>query len=87
MKTSRMQVSFLVCFTVTLAGLVPFTHRCYHYIVKSKKEAPPDYEFPELADLKEAFLFMMFFFVTHYLWVRMVTPLVEPIIKIQDDKH
>ena len=80
-----MQVSFLVGIMIVLVGIVPYTMKVFEFNEKSQIEGPPNYEFPQLADFPIALAFMMFFLVTHMICLRYVTPLVEPIIKVQND--
>lgn len=81
-----MQVTFLVSMSLTFVGLFPFTQRCYNYIKRAKRDAPAGYDFPEFSDLKLSLIFMLIFFVTNFIWVRVVPPYLASFIKVQDDQ-
>ena len=84
-STSKIQISFFVGIVATLSGLVPFTKQCGEFIQRAKNSAPDDYKFPEFADMKIGLYYMVFFYITHIIWLFVVPPFLEPIIKVQND--
>ena len=79
------QVSFFLSIIATFMGFVPFTYKCYQFIQRAKIAAPSDYDFPQLEEFKVSVFFFTFFLVTHMLWIKFSTKLIEPFCKIQDD--
>ena len=55
------------------------------YITRAKLEAPVDYDFPQIEDLKYSVGFALVFFVIHLVWLRIAPPLLEPYVKVQDN--
>lgn len=84
-STSKVQISFFIGIVAVLSGLVPFTKQCGQFIQRAKNSAPEDYKFPEFADMKIGLYYCVFFYVTHIIWLFVVPPLLEPIIKVQND--
>ena len=78
-----MQVSFLIGIVAVFAGIVPYTQKVLEFNRVSTENRPyPNYQFPQVTHLPMAIGYMVFFLVTHMVWLKIVPDLVEPLIKV-----
>jgi len=62
------QIFFSIFIVFTLCGLVPFTKGVYDHLQINKARAPPDYEFPKIADFWISIVAAMGFNLIHKLF-------------------
>lgn len=75
----------MIGIVAVLAGIVPYTKKVIEFNKRAQNSGPENYSFTKPEDFLIALAFMMFFLVTHLIWLKIVPPLMEPICKEQKD--
>jgi hypothetical protein len=68
-----------------MALLIPFNYYGYQHIQRVKYDAPADYEYPTLMDLRICFILSIIFQYIKVGFERVVPILIQPFCKDQDD--